>query len=74
MCQHMRLRSTFGVFPEEGKHFPAKEPVVSTVVNVPSLMQVSAECPNQCVGILSLSVKGFLGALNDIYLEFMFLK
>ncbi|MPC18567.1 Protein maelstrom [Portunus trituberculatus] len=39
MCRHIGMVLAFGVVPEEGKHYPVEEPVVSTVVNLPLLMQ-----------------------------------
>lgn len=60
--------STFGVVPEEGKHYPVEEPVVSTVVNLPLFMQVSAKCLIHCVGLVYFSVKGLLGALVNLHM------
>uniref|UniRef100_A0A0P4WB03 Maelstrom domain-containing protein n=1 Tax=Scylla olivacea TaxID=85551 RepID=A0A0P4WB03_SCYOL len=39
MCRHIGMVPAFGVVPEEGKHYPVEEPVLSTVVNLPLLMQ-----------------------------------
>ena len=62
MCHHIRMESTFGVVPEEGKHCPFEEPIVGTVVNLPFLMEVSVEsvCHIHSLWLHNFSVKVFM--------------